>query len=243
MTTPSPPSFFLRFFRWFCRPKLREFIEGDLMEVFLERENLYGKRKANTKFIIDVLLLFRPGIIRTSWDYRNTNQLDMIKSYFKIAWRALLKRKGFSFINIAGLSAGMAVAILIGLWIHDEVSFDKNFVNHDRLAEVMINQSMNGETYSADVVAVAFEDPLRTQYGANFSSMSLVSWNNTFILSLGEKSISGTGHWVQPDFPRMFTLDMISGSRDALKDPSSLLISATVAKALFGDMEIGRAHV
>lgn len=234
---PTPPSFFLRFFRWYCRPKLREFIEGDLLEVYRERMVAVGKRKADIRFGIDVLLLFRPGIINTSWEYHNTNQMDMIKSYFKIAWRSLLKRRGFSFINIAGLSAGMSVALLIGLWIHDEVFFDWNFQNHNRLAKVMINQSMNGETYSADVVAVAFEDPLRTQYGASFSAMSLVSWNNAYNLSLGEKSISIKGNWVQPDFPRMFTLHMTLGDRNALNDPSTMLISSSVARALFGEAD------
>ncbi|MBS1577734.1 MAG: hypothetical protein JST09_20720, partial [Bacteroidetes bacterium] len=50
----------------------------------------------------------------------------MIKNYFKIAWRNLLKNKIYSFINIAGLAAGMAVAMIIGLWIYDEVSANKH---------------------------------------------------------------------------------------------------------------------
>ena len=60
----------------------------------------------------------------------------MFKSYFKIALRTLLKNKGYSFINIVGLASGMGVAVLIGLWIFDEISFDRNFPNYDRIAQV-----------------------------------------------------------------------------------------------------------
>ena len=57
----------------------------------------------------------------------------MIRNYFKIAFRNLLKHKGYSFINIFGLATGMAVAMLIGLWVWDELSFNKNFKNYDRI--------------------------------------------------------------------------------------------------------------
>jgi hypothetical protein len=60
----SPPKFFLRFFRWFCHPKMQDYIEGDLMEVYQRRLTSSGKRKADLRFIVDVLLLFTPGIIK-----------------------------------------------------------------------------------------------------------------------------------------------------------------------------------
>jgi hypothetical protein len=69
----------------------------------------------------------------------------MIKNYFKTAWRNLLKNKAHSLINISGLSIGMAVAILIGLWIYDELSFDRHFANYNRIAQVIQNVTNNGE--------------------------------------------------------------------------------------------------
>ncbi|MES1220224.1 MAG: ABC transporter permease [Bacteroidota bacterium] len=69
----------------------------------------------------------------------------MIKNYFKTAWRSLVKDKGHALINIVGLSVGMAVAILISLWMYDELSFNKNFKNHDRIAQVIQNVTNNGE--------------------------------------------------------------------------------------------------
>jgi putative ABC transport system permease protein len=84
-----PPNVFLKFFRWFCHPKLRDSIEGDLMELYEERMKENGKRKADLKFIGDVLLLFRQCIIKPVEGYENLNYYGMIKSYFKIGWRNL----------------------------------------------------------------------------------------------------------------------------------------------------------
>src|SRR5688500_8191654 len=143
-----PPKFFLRFFRYYCRPKLRDHIEGDLIEVHKERVRELGKRKADWKFIIDVLLLFRPGIIRPPEGYQNLTTYGMYKSYFKIGWRNLIRNKGFSFINIGGLAMGMAVAMFIGLWIYDELSFNKYHKNYKNIGQVLRNGQLRNETFT-----------------------------------------------------------------------------------------------
>ncbi len=70
----------------------------------------------------------------------------MIKNYFKIAWRNLLKNKVYSFINIFGLAIGMAVTIMITLWVIDELNFNRFFENHDQIAQVYQSQTSNGNT-------------------------------------------------------------------------------------------------
>lgn len=235
--TESPPKFFLRLFRWYCDPRVLDYIEGDLTEVYGVRLKTLGKRKADWKFIIEVLLLFRPGIIKPIEGYKNLNTYGMYKSYFKIGWRNLLRNKGYSFINIIGLASGMTVAILIGLWIWDELSFDSYFKNSDRLAQVMLNQTDKDETYTGGTIAMPLGDALRTRYPDDFKRLSLISRNSDHILIFGDKKLSAAGMWVQRDFPEMFTLKMVSGSREALKDPSTVLLSASVAKAIFGDAE------
>src|SRR4051812_35085520 len=103
----NPPKIFHRFFRWFCHPKLRDHIEGDLLELYDQHLKEFGKRAANRKFIIDVLLLFRPGIIRPQEEI-NINHYAMFKSYFKIGWRNLIKQKMYSAIKIGGFAIGIA---------------------------------------------------------------------------------------------------------------------------------------
>lgn len=160
----------------------------------------------------------------------------MIKNYFQIAWRNLVKNKGYSAINIGGLAIGMAVAILIGLWIWDEVSFDKYHNNYKRIARVMQNQVSNGEIATLKAMPIPAAVELRNTYGNDFNYVILSSWNNPHILSVGEKSISRPGSYMEPEAPEMLTLKMIEGSRSGLKDPSSILIAESVAKALFGSI-------
>ena len=161
----------------------------------------------------------------------------MIKNYFKIAWRNLQRSKLYSTINILGLATGMDVALLIGLWIWDELSFDSHFKNHNRLAQVMVSQTIKGETETHGTVAMSLGDVLDNQYAADFKRVSLISHSNDHILAAGEKKLSGSGRWVQPDFPEMFTLSMLQGKRNALKDPSSILLAESLAKALFGNSD------
>ncbi len=232
-----PPKLFLRFFNWFCHPELKKYIEGDLMELYEERIRKYGKTKADWKFRMDILLLCRPGIIRPTEEHEQSNHYDMIKSYFKITWRSLLKNKGYSFINIVGLATGMTVAILIGLWISDERSFNSYFKNHKQLAQVMLNQSNEGTTYTGPTIATPVADPLKTKYADDFKEVCLISWEDRYIVSLGDNRLSTSGLWVEDVFPKMFTLKIISGSRGALKDPSSVLISQSLAKSLFNSTD------
>ncbi|WP_317046726.1 ABC transporter permease [Spirosoma pollinicola] len=68
----------------------------------------------------------------------------MLQNYLKIAWRNLARNKVYSAINIGGLAVGMAVAMLIGLWVWDELSFNSYHQNHDRIAQVMENETLEG---------------------------------------------------------------------------------------------------
>ena len=158
----------------------------------------------------------------------------MFRNYFKTAWRNLVKNKMHSFINIAGLSTGMAVAILIGLWIWDEISFNDSFEHHKNLAQVMVTQNLGNEWDTGESCAVPAAEALRSGYPSDIKSVSLVSGNDRHLLVVGEKNLSATGLWAEKDFADMFTLNMVEGSRKALANPSSVLLSQSQAKAVFG---------
>src|SRR5690349_16145387 len=117
----------------------------------------------------------------------------MFKNYFKIAWRSLLKNKASSFINISGLAAGMAVAILIGLWIYDEVSFNKSFKNHKRIAQIMQRFTINGETGTGVTIPFPTGDALRKSFGSDFKHISMASWNGGHVLSSGDRMLTKSG--------------------------------------------------
>jgi putative ABC transport system permease protein len=158
----------------------------------------------------------------------------MIRNYFKVGWRNLKKSKVYSSINIIGLATGMAIALLIGLWIWDELSFNYYHHNYTTIAKVMSTQTFNGQTGTAHTTVVPLEKELRTKYGSSFKRLSL-TWTSTHILATGDKKISSSGRWAQPDLPEMLTLRLNKGRMSAFNDPSSLLLSMSLANALFGD--------
>ena len=119
-----PPRLPLRFFRWYCHPKLHDYIEGDLLEVYAKRLNKSGKGIADIRCIVDVLLLLRPGIIKPIEGNQNLNNYGMFKNYFRISLRHLVKNKMFAFINVFSLSVGLASCLIIYLFVTDEKSFD-----------------------------------------------------------------------------------------------------------------------
>src|SRR5688500_4129880 len=161
----------------------------------------------------------------------------MLKNYFKIAWRNLTNTKGYSFINIGGLAVGMAIAILIGLWMYDELSFNQYHKNYNSIAQVMSKGSFGGQGFSSSSLPRPLESELRNKYGNNFKNIVMSRWNEGHILSVGNKKISQVGRFMQAGAPEMLSLEMIKGTWAGLKDPSSIMLSASAAKALFGDLD------
>lgn len=159
----------------------------------------------------------------------------MLKNFFKTAFRNLLRNKLHSFINIAGLSTGMAVAMLIGIWIWDEISYDTYHDNYNRIAMVQQHVTNNGEVQTWQNVPYPLADELRKNYGSDFKEILLSGSNSFHMLEYVEKKLIKGGMYIQPKAPDVFSLKMIKGSRSALNDPSSIIVSESVAKAFFGD--------
>lgn len=158
----------------------------------------------------------------------------MIRNYLKVAWRNLLRDKRFSLINIGGLAIGMTVAMLIGLWMRDELSFDHYHENHGRIVQIMQHQQMNGNVMTSGSVPIPLGPVLQADYKSFFKHIILTRANDCF-LAAGDRKVSTIGLYMQPEGPEMLTLRMLHGSRNALTDPSAILLSASQARALFGN--------
>jgi len=159
----------------------------------------------------------------------------MLKNYLKTAWRNLLRNRASSFINISGLAIGMAVAVLIGLWIYDELSFNKNFKNHNRIAKVIQNVSNNGEVQTWMSVPYPLAEELRKNYGSDFKQVVLSTGINDHILSHDDKKLTKSGAFFEKNAPELFTMKMLRGNLNSLSDPSSIILSASSARAYFGN--------
>jgi ABC-type antimicrobial peptide transport system permease subunit len=161
----------------------------------------------------------------------------MIKNYFKTAFRSITKNKMHSLLNITGLSAGMAVTLLIGLWINNELSFDKYHRNYNSIAQVMQNQTFSGETSTQPTIPMPLGEELRTSYGREFSKVVMSSGTGKHLLASENNHFVKTGNYMQAGAPALFSLKILSGSGNGLKDPHAILLSHTVATAIFGNAD------
>jgi putative ABC transport system permease protein len=161
----------------------------------------------------------------------------MFRNYLKISWRNLVGQKGYSFINITGLAIGMAVALTIGLWVWDELSFNKNFKNYPHIAKLM-QTATNGEQYSTHgAMPIPLAAELKSGYSGDFERISLASGNGQHVLVYGDKQLAKSGSYVEPSFAEMFSLQMVEGTHKALNAQGAILLSHSLAQALFGKAE------
>lgn len=161
----------------------------------------------------------------------------MFKNYLKIAWRNLWKNKGYTAINVGGLALGMAVTLIIGLWIQDELTHNRYFKNKDSIAQVFQSQTFNQETGTGPAIPRPLEKALRDGYADNFKYLVMSSWNVSRYLKYKDKSLSKTGNFMQREAPEMLELNILKGEQDGLRELNSVMLSESVANALFGDEE------
>ncbi|MEM6724634.1 MAG: ABC transporter permease [Bacteroidota bacterium] len=161
----------------------------------------------------------------------------MLLNYFKLAWRNLLKSKGTSLINITGLATGIAVVLLIGLWIQNELSFDRDVPTYDRVAQLYINQEGNdGGIYTGQAMSIPAVRHIQDNFQEDFEIVSLASWNFQHLLIYDDARFIKRGMNVESTFPEIFQFNFLEGNRKTcLEDPYSIVIRESLAKALFGN--------
>ncbi len=115
-----------------------------------------------------------------------------------------------------GLAVGMAVALLICLWIWDELSFDKYHENYNSIAQVMEKDIYNGNINTGVALPLPLYAEMRKSYGSDFKHIVMASWTGSHVLSVGDKKISYTGNYTSAEGPEVFTLHMLKGTRNGL---------------------------
>lgn len=165
----------------------------------------------------------------------------MLFNYLKIALRNLLKNTVYSFINITGLSVGLACSMLIMLWVNHEVSFDKFHPNADRIFQVWINGTYDGTVNSFQTVPFQTKEAIKTE-DSRITNTALSAWPTIHLLANGATRVNQTGQIVTDEFLDIFQFPLSVGSRDqALDDPSSIVLTESTARVLFGnDNPLGR---
>ncbi|MDN3655940.1 ABC transporter permease [Ferruginibacter paludis] len=158
----------------------------------------------------------------------------MLKNYLKIAWRNILKSKGYSALNILGLATGMAVALIIGLWVLYQFSYDKFLPNNKQLYRVQRNFNSNGDTLTFASTSLKLAQTLRSQV-PEIEYVTEADWMGSHGLVVGTTKLYMNGGQVGTDFLMMFQFPFVQGNANTVfTDPYSIVLTASTAKALFG---------
>src|SRR5688500_2437554 len=131
----------------------------------------------------------------------------MLRNYLKVAWRHLLQNKGLSFINIFGLATGMAFAILIGLWIKYETSYDSHNENRDRIAMILKHTPFNDQKNTQQATPLPLYYEMRSNH-PEVKRATRMDWTGDYSMAVGDKKIKRKGIHVDPDFLQMFTIPL-----------------------------------
>ncbi|MCE6989679.1 ABC transporter permease [Dyadobacter sp. CY323] len=237
MKDTSPPQWAVKLLARFADPNTSEEVQGDLMEMYSYWVRRAGVATARRRYVWNVLKLMRPfARDKKSQQYSKTYSASpvMIRNYFKVAFRNLTKNRGYSAINIGGLAAGMTIALLIGLWIHDEFSFNKYHQNYGRIAKVMQSVTFEGKVYHGEYMPGPLGTELRTHYADDFRYVVMSSFTGDHIVAYGDKKLTKKGNYMSPEVAEMLSLKMAHGTRAGLQDQSSIMLSESVAGVLFG---------
>lgn len=242
----EPPRFMLRFLKWFCKPEYHADIEGDLLELYERRVDENGKTGANLRLFKDILFLCRPGIIRSATTPQLLTTNGMIRSYFIMGWRNLWKSKLYSSLNVLGLTFGMVCFLLIGLYVYDELTFDDQHRDGDRIYRVITHEK-NPNNDATTVAAAgymlaeesthAFPEVEQTTRIQRAGRANLVDPENPV-------NVQETVTIANEYFLQMFDFPLIAGdNHTALKEPNTIVITEDLAIKIFNSVDVLNKHL
>ncbi len=220
---------FLRFLlrRLSDEDTLRSLAE-DLEDRFQETSQEFGAFRARIQINFQILFLLVSFLLETtSW------RLTMLKSYFKVAFRQIVRQKGYSFINIAGLTIGMACFILIGLWVQDELSFDRFHQHKDRIFRIL-NKTEDGNQIPTPTYAIG--PALKDRHPEVEEFSRTCTWYGSLV-KVGDKRFEEDNFYLaDPGFFKMFSFPFVHGDPEsALADRNAIVITEETAHRYFGN--------
>ena len=207
------------------------------MELYEERVQEKGKIKADLRFIADVLLLFRPAIIKSTQGTYRLNFYGMLRHNLILAMRNFKKHKSSFLINLIGLSTGMAAVLLIWLWIADEVNKDQFHTSGPQLYQALRNIQLGERGIRTAETNSHFLIPLlQEEFPEVERAVAVNEEVSSAILSYDNGKVKGTGLHAGDEFFNIFSFPLEFGNRDlALADKNNIVLSRSMAERLFGD--------
>ncbi|MDN5203753.1 ABC transporter permease [Fulvivirgaceae bacterium BMA10] len=228
----NPPKWADRFLNWYCRKDLLEEIQGDVHELFFYRLEHNGYRVAKTRFVWDVIRFFRLSNMRKS-NIQNINNMDMIRSYFKVGFRNILKNRLPSFINIFGLSTAVGCAIVIFIFLDYQLHMDDFHEHADDIYMITNNINRDGQIQTWGDSPKLLGPALKEDFD-QIQNIARIR-NSGGIFRYDDKVFNEFVQFADPQFLEMFTFELKFGNEQALYDKNAVVISNELAAKYFGD--------
>ena len=232
----KPPRWAQTLLRKFASTDSLEEVEGDLLEFFIQWEKAYGIRRARWRYAWTVFTLLRPFGKRKRHDHSSKPATYfMMRSYFKMSWRTLLKNKVSSLINISGLTLGLTTSVLILLVVMDEFKHDEFHTNLPDTYLLMKNLKTNEGISTGWSTAGPMAEALRTEFPEVKYAARVAPFDEQQVV-VNDKISYESGIYADPDLFRIMTFPSLTGDVvSALESNSAIAITKDMAKKLFAD--------
>ncbi|MEM1122097.1 MAG: ABC transporter permease, partial [Bacteroidota bacterium] len=239
LSSCKPPHLANRLLKWALKPDLLEEILGDLEEKYEQQLKQKSPLKAKANYWYETLNYLRPFAIRNNL-ITDLNPFFMWQHHFKLAFRNSIRDKSTFFINLIGLSTGLACTILIALWVWDEVQIDKFHTKKDRLYQALIHHDNTTNVITTESTQGLLAEALRTdmpEVEAAVQASELIP--QPFVFGTADKKVKGVGQLVEPDFFTLFDYPLLEGDRSTLlQDQQSLVVSDEFALKMFNTTDV-----
>ncbi|MDW7694457.1 FtsX-like permease family protein [Flammeovirgaceae bacterium SG7u.111] len=235
----SPPKWCSKLLHFFLNEQYLEEIEGDMEEVFQENLELYSAKKARRLYVFDSIKLLRPSLIKNFITIYQPNTYGMFKNNIKISLRVFRRNKAYAFINILGMSTGLAIALFIIMYAKFELSYEKYNQLSDRQLRLTVD-ILNGESLVEQDCETY--PPLGPKMKAEMPEVE--EFTRTYhmdhnALKVGDKTFREADMYAaDPSFFTMFNYPLLHGNqREIFKKPYEMVLTKSMALKLFNKVD------
>lgn len=159
----------------------------------------------------------------------------MIKNHLKIAYRNLLKNKGYTAINIIGLSTAIVAVLFIAIWVQNQFLHDNFYENKANIYKLLNRTETQGQIQVSTISMAPAAAILKKEYPEVEHSARLY-WATESLISAGETKVKSSGNEVDPDFVKIFDFPLVEkATEDMLSAPNNIVLTESLAKSLFGN--------
>ncbi|HZY79303.1 MAG TPA: ABC transporter permease [Cyclobacteriaceae bacterium] len=233
------PRWPLKILNLFCPSELVEEIEGDIVQRFHRDVATHGYSTARRKMIWNTFRFIRGGIILRNKISFSAISSFMIPYYIRVAWRNIAGSKFYSSLNLLGLTLGLAVGLLILLWVNNEISYDSFHSKRDRIFRLNTHLESSGTKFAVEVTQAAIGAHALTDVPGVENVVRFTTLNNWSMFTYEKTALKANEmSFVDPSFLQMFDFDLVKGNRNNLfPTVYSVVLTQSEARRFFGDAD------